>query len=322
MQYVVVGAGAIGGTVGARLARDGHDVLLCDANALHVEAIERDGVTIEGPVEQLSVRAPAALPDDLPDEPRRRPARRQGARYADGTCRDRSEARRRRLRRLASERHQRASDRGGRRRGAHGRRLRQLRRGLRWRPGGSSSAARVPFTSARSTDGASQRVDRLVGDIQDAEATDAILGYLWSKQAYGAMLFATAVSDLPIADALAEPRYRHAVRPARARRCSPRRRSRRRRSTGSTPRSSRRRSNASWSSTGARPRRTPASTATSPCASERRRQRRCSRGLDGPNVRRTLALIRAIEDGRRRCETANLELLAALCPARGPRVRG
>ena len=54
----------------------------------------------------------------------------------------------------------------------------------------------------------SRRVERLVGDIQDAQATDAILGYLWSKQAYGAMLFATAVSDLSIADALAEPRYR------------------------------------------------------------------------------------------------------------------
>ena len=32
MEYVVVGAGAIGGTVGARLARDGHDVLFCDAD--------------------------------------------------------------------------------------------------------------------------------------------------------------------------------------------------------------------------------------------------------------------------------------------------
>ena len=53
MHYVVVGAGAIGGTVGARLARDGHDVLLCDADAEHVAAINRDGLAIEGPVEQL-----------------------------------------------------------------------------------------------------------------------------------------------------------------------------------------------------------------------------------------------------------------------------
>ena len=38
--------------------------------------------------------------------------------------------------------------------------------------------------------------------------TDNVLGFLWAKEAYGAMLFATAVSDLSIADALAEPRYR------------------------------------------------------------------------------------------------------------------
>ena len=54
MHYVVVGAGAIGGTVGARLARDGHEVLLCDADAEHVAAINRDGLAIEGPVEQLA----------------------------------------------------------------------------------------------------------------------------------------------------------------------------------------------------------------------------------------------------------------------------
>ena len=55
---------------------------------------------------------------------------------------------------------------------------------------------------------ASERVTSLVADIEDAEATGNVLGYLGSKQAYGAMLFATAVSDLSIADALADPAYR------------------------------------------------------------------------------------------------------------------
>ena len=32
-----------------------------------------------------------------------------------------------------------------------------------------------------------------------------MLGYLWAKQAYGAMLFATAVSDLSIVEVLAGP---------------------------------------------------------------------------------------------------------------------
>src|SRR3954464_13119765 len=68
MDYVVVGAGAIGGTIGARLARDGHDVLLCDADAEHVAAIKRQGLTIEGPVEQFTVRAAVVSPHQLPNE--------------------------------------------------------------------------------------------------------------------------------------------------------------------------------------------------------------------------------------------------------------
>ena len=54
----------------------------------------------------------------------------------------------------------------------------------------------------------SGRLDQLVRDLPDAKETANIVGFLWAKEAYGAMLFATAVSDLSIADALAEPRYR------------------------------------------------------------------------------------------------------------------
>jgi 2-dehydropantoate 2-reductase len=42
-----------------------------------------------------------------------------------------------------------------------------------------------------------------------ATATDNIFGYLWAKEAYGAMLFATALTNDSIADALARPEYRH-----------------------------------------------------------------------------------------------------------------
>src|SRR4029450_12734737 len=55
------------GTIGALLARDGHDVLLCDADAEHVAAINEHGLRIEGPVERFSVHAPAVSPDRLPD---------------------------------------------------------------------------------------------------------------------------------------------------------------------------------------------------------------------------------------------------------------
>jgi 2-dehydropantoate 2-reductase len=41
-----------------------------------------------------------------------------------------------------------------------------------------------------------------------AFATANIFGYLWAKEAYGAMLFATALTNDSIADALARPEYR------------------------------------------------------------------------------------------------------------------
>ena len=51
-------------------------------------------------------------------------------------------------------------------------------------------------------------VTEVVAALPWAQATDNISGYLWAKEAYGAMLFATAVSDQSIADALAAPAYR------------------------------------------------------------------------------------------------------------------
>ncbi len=48
MHIVVVGAGAMGGLFGARLAAAGHDVLLYDTWQEHVAAIEERGLLIEG----------------------------------------------------------------------------------------------------------------------------------------------------------------------------------------------------------------------------------------------------------------------------------
>ena len=41
-----------------------------------------------------------------------------------------------------------------------------------------------------------------------AQPTGNVLGYLWGKEAYGAMLWAGAVSDLTIAESLERPEYR------------------------------------------------------------------------------------------------------------------
>jgi 2-dehydropantoate 2-reductase len=59
MRYVIYGAGAIGGVVGARLHQAGHEVALI-ARGPHLEAIQRDGLTLTTPAEQVTLRVPAA----------------------------------------------------------------------------------------------------------------------------------------------------------------------------------------------------------------------------------------------------------------------
>jgi 2-dehydropantoate 2-reductase len=63
--FVVVGAGAIGGTLGAHLIRAGHPVLLVDANRDHVAAVNENGLTIEGNYSAFRVPARAVTPDAL-----------------------------------------------------------------------------------------------------------------------------------------------------------------------------------------------------------------------------------------------------------------
>ena len=54
----------------------------------------------------------------------------------------------------------------------------------------------------------SARVSALAADITDASATTSVLRYTWGKEAYGATLFATAVSDLPIYAVFDDPAFR------------------------------------------------------------------------------------------------------------------
>ncbi|HKX03082.1 MAG TPA: 2-dehydropantoate 2-reductase [Methylomirabilota bacterium] len=65
MAITVYGAGAIGGTTGAALARAGHDVLLVDSAVAHVEAINAQGITIERRDGVTTTRVPAVTPDRL-----------------------------------------------------------------------------------------------------------------------------------------------------------------------------------------------------------------------------------------------------------------
>jgi 2-dehydropantoate 2-reductase len=64
-SILIWGAGAIGGTIGAALARAGHNVTLMDTEADHVAAINANGLHISGPVETYVARPQAHTPQTL-----------------------------------------------------------------------------------------------------------------------------------------------------------------------------------------------------------------------------------------------------------------
>jgi 2-dehydropantoate 2-reductase len=70
-DVVIWGAGAIGGTIGAYLARAGANPLLVDTDAAHVAALNANGLKITGPIEEFSVSVRAVTPDHVKGRLRR-----------------------------------------------------------------------------------------------------------------------------------------------------------------------------------------------------------------------------------------------------------
>ena len=64
-RLAIVGAGAIGGLAGAYMTRAGHDVILVDQWAEHVQTMNRDGLSIDGIRGPVHVPVTASLPQDL-----------------------------------------------------------------------------------------------------------------------------------------------------------------------------------------------------------------------------------------------------------------
>jgi 2-dehydropantoate 2-reductase len=64
VKFTIVGAGAVGGSLGAFLSRAGHEIVLVDSVAEHVEAINARGLQLEG-VEPMTAHVRALLPDQL-----------------------------------------------------------------------------------------------------------------------------------------------------------------------------------------------------------------------------------------------------------------
>ncbi|MCO1595141.1 ketopantoate reductase family protein [Micromonospora sp. RHAY321] len=66
MRYVIIGAGAVGGTIGVRLAQAGRDVTLV-ARGAHLDAIRARGLTLRQPDGEVTARLAAVDgPDDQP----------------------------------------------------------------------------------------------------------------------------------------------------------------------------------------------------------------------------------------------------------------
>jgi 2-dehydropantoate 2-reductase len=207
VRYVVLGCGAIGGTIAAGLARRGHDVLVSDASVDVVDAVTARGIQITGPVENFTARVRAVAPADLPERldcpvliavkahHTAAAAASLAGRLRDGgyavslqnglnsavLC----EA-------LGADRVVEACVNFG---------ADAIKPGVIMR--GNLATLMVGELEGTIT----ERVRLLAADIAGAQVTGNIIGYLWAKEAYGAMLAATAVSDLPIAGVLDDPAY-------------------------------------------------------------------------------------------------------------------
>jgi 2-dehydropantoate 2-reductase len=211
VRFLIWGAGAIGGTLGAHLARSGHDVTLVDAVAEHVDAINRAGLRISGPVAEFTTRLPAFTPEALTGDWNTIVLATKAQHTEDAT---------RALRpHLTSDGCVVSAQNGlneiaiaeivGAERtvGAF------VNFGADYlEPGvvhyGGRGAVVVGEVDGRLT----SRIDEIRAAWRDfddrAIVTPNIWGYLWAKEAYGAMLFATALTNDSIADALAMTRYR------------------------------------------------------------------------------------------------------------------
>jgi 2-dehydropantoate 2-reductase len=205
---LIWGAGAIGGTCGAYLKRAGHDVSFVDIVPEHVEAIRGAGLRITGPVDQFSVTAPAFLPDQVQGTWRHV--------FLAVKAQDTERATRAITPHLAGDGYILSMQNGlcetiiarivGRDRtiGSF------VNYSTDWiAPGEILFGSRSTVVLGELDGAITPRLRELLGVMHDFEPdaiiTDNIWGYLWGKLGYGAMLFAQALGNLGISDCLARP---------------------------------------------------------------------------------------------------------------------
>ncbi len=202
---LIWGAGAIGGSLGAGFLRAGHDVVFVDNVAEHVAAINREGLKIVGPIFEDTVRAPAFLPGDL-----------AGRFDCTFLCVKalHTEAAARELAPHVSEGGYVVSAQNGLNEIAiadvvgRGRTIGCfVNFGADYlEPGVVTYSGRGAVVVGELDGAQTERIRTLHGLTQDfdpeAVLTANIWGYLWGKLIYGALLFATALTNDSIADVL------------------------------------------------------------------------------------------------------------------------
>jgi 2-dehydropantoate 2-reductase len=208
MKITIIGSGAIGGTLGAHMIRAGHDITLCDADEAHITAIREHGLIIEGPVNEFTVAAHAITPDELP-------GRIEHAIVAVKSPHTRAAAELLRSR-LAPDGYVLTVQNGltahtlvevvGRDRVISS----FVNFGADVMAPGLIMQGNVATFRVGELDGGliTPRVQDLAEALPYAKPTDNVLGFLWGKEAYGAMLWAGAISDMTIVEHLEDPRYR------------------------------------------------------------------------------------------------------------------
>lgn len=203
---LIWGAGAIGGTVGAYFVKAGVPVVFVDRDADHVAAIRARGLSIEGPIAQFIVQAPAFEPHEA-----------TGVYSRVLLCvkaQDTGAAARQLSPHLARDGYVASFQNGlnefeiaeivgaARTMGAF------LNFGADYMgPGVVQFSGRGAVVIGEIDGTLTPRARELHALMRhfepDAELTEHILGHLWGKLGYGALLFATALTNASICDSFA-----------------------------------------------------------------------------------------------------------------------
>ena len=207
---LIWGAGAIGGTLGAYMARAGEDVLLVDVVPEHVAAINAQGLSIEGPVETFTQPMTAKLPADVTGSFQTviLAVKAQHTAAAVEAI----------MPFLAADGYIVSAQNGlneltiGRMIGADRTIGCFVNFGADWLEPGKILLGNRGKVAIGELDGAVtervKEVHRLFSLYEpDAELTSNIWGYLWGKMGYGGMLFATALTPASMSDNFASAKH-------------------------------------------------------------------------------------------------------------------